>query len=92
MMENYGQYRAVDVHKESHGAAFGNTLNSEMMSIIKSLRDDLGSMKNELDLKDMKMQQKKAPVVQDDNRGSGRQWSNVKCFKCKKKGHIAKTV
>ena len=48
MMENYGQYRAVDVHTESHGAAFGNTLNSEMMSIIKSLKDDLGSMKSEL--------------------------------------------
>ena len=40
MMDNYGQYRAVDVHTESHGAAFGNTLNSEMISIIKSLKDD----------------------------------------------------
>ena len=45
-------------------------------------------MKSEL--KDIKMQQKKAPVVQDNNRRSGRQWSNVKCYKCKKKGLIAK--
>ena len=36
------------------------------------------------------MQQKKAPIAQNDNRGSGRQWSKVKCYKYKKKGHIAK--
>ena len=26
LMENYGQYRAMDVHTDSHGAVFGNAL------------------------------------------------------------------
>ena len=42
-------------------------------------------MKNEL--KDIKIQQKKAPIVQDDNRVSGRQWSKCKNFtSAKRKG------